>query len=194
MLHYGGISAFGDFGLGILGRPVNIQTGIKDRSEILDFLKSKENAGCCTLYLMGHRGGETHQGGIVTYPDPDNPHEAVEILPNDDFEKELRKIFEGRCKRCVINIVTCGGTNNPAFVQQGKEWRKQIANNTGCKVCGSACKDHFPEYWPLDPCKSGNFKWEYECEVPDPSKSIGVWPEDWIFGQPQPWPYWYWSY
>ena len=139
--------------------------------DIVNWVRAKK---CCTMHLIGHcgafddHGAPVNPGGISSYPPPDN--ERVTILPDPTCESSLRSAFEANCTDCVINIVTCSGPSYPGR----KEVRKQIANRTGCTVCGST--DFVPindNEKPLDPCKSNAYNpWQYECEEPDKDKRL----------------------
>ena len=52
------------------------EPGVTSPQQILDFVKAGEGKkGCCTLYFVGHRGGQPrlNPGGAVTYPDISDP-------------------------------------------------------------------------------------------------------------------------
>lgn len=152
--HGGG--AIGDCGLYGAIPDKNLWMGVDDQEDVLEVMGN----GCCTLYLIGHRGGKEREGGIVTYPFPSEPDKVLEILPDPDFEEKLKEKFKQNCcKSCVINIVTCGGEN----LKDGKTRRKQIAINTGCTVCGSL------ELLPLHKDSlslRSCMPWRYSCESP----------------------------
>ena len=85
---------------------------------------------CCNIVLVGHQGGATTHGGIVTYLDDGT--KSV-ILPDHAFEAQLKAAFKANgCSKCTITINACGG-NDPlaAGIRTG------IANGTGCTVKGA---------------------------------------------------------
>jgi RHS repeat-associated protein len=145
-----------DNGLGTFIDRALVTIGAGSQTDVLNGI----DRDCCTLYLIGHRGGEAHEGGIVTYP----PGGRVEILPDPDFETKLRNKFaHNGCIECVINIVSCGDYDHPIWGPIGSQRRKDMANQTGCTVCGSKHSTHI--HRPiLNPCAPG--AWEYTCEKP----------------------------
>jgi len=163
-----------------------LEKGAKSRQDILDFVKK---CGCCTLFVIGHQGGDLrppNKGGAVSYPDPMNPKDPAYIFGKDtaDFEGLLNEAFaDNRCDHCVINIVTCGGTT-----KEHRKRRKEIAKRTGCLVCGStrtinvggndktcctlgeADTVKYPDFSDPDEITTGTRprpRWPYECELPD---------------------------
>lgn len=122
--------------------------------------------GCCTLYLIGHRGGENHEGGIITYPGPRTglpEDKSIPILPDENLERRLNHKFfvENCCKDCVINMITCGGDN----LGLGHQNRQEIADTTGCTVCGTVLKHDTVDNPILAPGYPGNY-WVYSCNKP----------------------------
>lgn len=98
-------------------------------------LRIRQNR-CCTIHLVGHQGvsaktGGT-DGGVVTYPDPNDHDKKVPILPNESFEQQLRAAFGKNCKKCAIYIYACGG-----YKPESDITRQAIADNTGCTVYGA---------------------------------------------------------
>ncbi len=146
--------------------------GVSSPQQVIDFVRKNK---CCSLYLIGHRGGPVNEGGIVTYPDPSNRDASVTILPNSDLQQQLAAAFRENCKQCAINIVSCGDANDPA----GRKFRKGLAEQTGCIVCGSTRTIAIGYDCTLRdvPCPSrwGNVfgepvviteRWPHSCEVP----------------------------
>lgn len=114
---------------------LNLKGG-KSRKDILDFVEKKK---CCTLYTFGHQGGQGNAGGAVSYPAGRPPiiifprHDLVNTWFDYDYDVKLGDTLKSNCKkRCYINIVACGGTS-----EDHVRTRQQIANQTGCTVCGS---------------------------------------------------------
>jgi hypothetical protein len=84
----------------------------------------------CNVVFVGHQGGPSTHGGIVTYLD--DKTESV-ILPDPAFEAQLKAAFKANgCNSCTITINACGG-NDPL----APGTRNGIANGTGCTVNGA---------------------------------------------------------
>jgi hypothetical protein len=160
----------------------NVVIGATNQDDVIGGISS----GCCTLFLIGHRGGVAREGGIVTHPDPYAdlmpPKNYVGILPDDVFERRLNHKFFGSarnggncCKDCVINLVTCGGDEGDNYAQ-GQIVRQQIADTTGCKVCGSRKQPPKLNNPILSPLYAGG--WEFDCEEPGfvlPEEDDSLW-------------------
>lgn len=104
-----------------------------------DIVREVINNECCTIYLIGHRGGEIPNTGVTTYPEEDlsNGKIGVPILPNQELEQYLSLIFLvfksiGKCCDCAINIVACAKDD-----WEHRQTRRKIAKNTNCWVCQS---------------------------------------------------------
>ncbi len=155
----GNLGCFSDGGLYLYSIPVKI--GATDQEQVIGGIEK----GCCTLYLIAHRGGKDNEGGAITFPAPDSGipgDQRIPILPDEAFEKRLNHKFfvENCCKDCVINLVTCGGDNTV----RGERIRQEIADTTGCTVCGTFKKIDSPGYPVLSPDYAN--PWIYACKPP----------------------------
>ena len=83
---------------------------------------------CCEVFFIGHRGGPTNPGGIVSYCNG----EKHKILPDHAFSEAMRKAFVKNCRTCKINVVACG-----AATTEQSAGLQDLANRTGCTVCGT---------------------------------------------------------
>ena len=142
--------------------------GVDNPQEVLDFVRKHK---CCSLYTVGHRGGDQNPGGTVTFPDPDNPEEPVKIFPHEEMEAVLRELFLDNCEFCVINIYAC---NELIPAEEERERRKEIAERTNCRVCGSVGmvqppdpRAPYPHHTVGDPSGDGTvITWPHSCEEP----------------------------
>src|SRR5579863_5307695 len=79
---------------------------------------------CCTITIIGHRGGPDNPGGIVTQCGA----KQLALLPNPAVEAQIAAAFKSiGCASCDIRILACGA-NDPRTLPtlQG------IAARTGC--------------------------------------------------------------
>ena len=106
--------------------------------DILDFVRREK---CCSLYTFGHQGGnDDNPGGAITQPKENG--RIITLFPNTEVHGPLEEAFKDNgCEgKCAINIVACGACSD-AHTKN----RQQIANETGCLVCGSTEKIDFTE-------------------------------------------------
>jgi len=104
-----------------------------------DAVKLVKRRKCCTLYIIGHQGGnDGNPGGAWAYDTKEVfvkgkwKNKGKAFLPNLAIEQKLAELFRENCGGCAINIYTCGGTT-----KAHRKTRKDIAKRTGCFVCGS---------------------------------------------------------
>jgi len=148
----------------------HFQKGISSPQELIDLV---EDGVCCSLWLVGHTS-RSNYGKVYTFPesggDPNNAlATAVQILPatNSAFYAQLKQAFaQNGCTNCAINLITCG---HPSAT--GASIRQQIADDTGCLLCGTDSKEKQNlEHVTTDPCKphgeSGFKHWPYKCYPP----------------------------
>jgi RHS repeat-associated protein len=165
-----------------------MEQGAGTIEEVLAYVQGKD---CCTLYLIGHQGGDYQNwGGVVSYPTAETTKPNI-ILPNSVLEAGLKEHFKPpgffkppRCNACAINIVACGGAtpgDRDAGSPKHKATRKAIARNTGCMVCGSTRNIHIGVRDSLGECAPGITPWPHECEPPPGGggwKCIGTRPDN----------------
>ena len=112
-----------------------VKHDISSQQELIDFVKDN---GCCTLYTFGHQGGGDvgNVGGTTSFP---NGHDApVFIIPSTNHKGKHKDFFEllfSHCDNCFLNIVACGGDS-----EEHQSTRQNVADKTGCTVCGSTDK------------------------------------------------------
>lgn len=113
-----------------------VKSGIRSRDELAAWIKLNN---CCSIITIGHQGdirGVRNKRGIVTYPNPAEPHTPVIIFPSENNRLPDTQAFHqnlfSHCKTCEISAVACGGESD-----QHLETRRRLAEETGCKVCGS---------------------------------------------------------
>ena len=156
-----------------------MEQGARNAKEILAFVKKNK---CCSVYTFGHQGSglpTPNFGGTVAFPYPDDLGFPEYIFPNPEFEYDLSEVFEsnGCDGHCAINIFACC-KNKPV----ARAIRQQIANRTGCIVCGSknelvstnplsdnVCTTAGP-YHPDDFAFDRPPNWRYECALPPNGK------------------------
>lgn len=138
-----------------------VKSGIKSVQDLIDFIESEK---CCSLYTIGHRGGPPNEGGTVSFPGGNKS----KILPNPKLEAAMKAAMKN-CGPCAINVVACGDINDP----KGRSRRQEMANRTGCIVCGSVDVHEIGINQTLgEPFPNPNFPdetaqpWKHSCEVP----------------------------
>lgn len=146
------------------------------QQQILNWVNDNK---CCTLYLLGHRGGKGNEGGIVTYPfAAPKDKEKVTILPDPAFDAALGTALKTLgCNSCAINLVTCGSDptdkKTKGFYEKGQKIREDMASATGCVVCGSKAEGSLGLQL-LNKCTPSGFQWKSGCAgLPNPGF---VWP------------------
>lgn len=154
-----------------------VYPGAENEQDMLDAV----TPSCCTLYMIGHRGGGENEGGIVTYPGGGSKKDIIigygsiwDQIGSWGLGARLRNKFFGRgcpCKDCVIHLVTCGGDN----VQQGDVWRAQLANDTGCTVCGSKKWINFSGDFLINSPYPGKSQYEPHCVKPGNMGVVAPW-------------------
>ena len=146
-----------------------------------DVVKLIEKGQCCTLYFCGHQGGDKgNLGGGYTYGGESGNDPVFIFGPMATAENKIRHAFiRAGCEDCVINIFACGGaTYTDEEAKAVERNRRTIANNTGCKVCGSvgAPGTRPPPPGQVDPgvlgskycpIHAGRPDWKYECVEPN---------------------------
>jgi hypothetical protein len=109
---------------------------------------------CATLYILGHRGYPSNEGGVAIYTSPDDsPHDdsadndpgKVYILRGGTGAKDpvtmafltrLRDFMKRKHYSCgAINIVACAEQENEALQETARGMRKRYADGSGCTVC-----------------------------------------------------------
>lgn len=148
---------------------------IYSTKDIIDYMTPERK--CCTIYICGHQGGDKgNLGGIYTYGEDKQPYFIFGPKAKDEDEAKFRKAFEDAgCADCVINIFACGGAtyNKEEREKVRKNWQ-DIADITGCKVCGSKGAPGIPRpAKPEDdggilgsetcPAEKGRPDWKNEC-------------------------------
>jgi RHS repeat-associated protein len=130
--------------------------GAKTEQEILKYIRDNK---CCSVWMFGHRGGIENPGGIITY----GPNgQRIVLLPGSFGENLAAAFADNECDYCTINLYTC--QTGTADVAPGI--RKEIAESTGCVVCGTRSGWATALEPGLEPCTKCDPGWVYSCELP----------------------------